>query len=342
MRKHARSAIAAFASVLLLSLAACTSTDGKAVPDGSATGQADEPAPASTGQWLSGASGNGVPRGELGQWRGRDLDIAGTWSDTDDNAQHFYQLQSGGDYSSWRKPLDMAVGGLREGQSWSEAATGAYDAEWASSLTKLRQLRSTTTATTYIRFAHEMNGDWYPWKVNRDNYRDFITSWKRYRSLQERFFPAAKLVFSLNRQSVGTAMDWRRFFPGTEYVDLLSVDYYNQFPAISTEAQWTRSLSLVDQWGAPNGLEKFRAYAQSRGLPLAISEWSGNALFGDSPAFVTGFLDYVKSHAGTSAGEVPYEILFGVPQDEGKFVLYGQGLRMPESSAAYRKFFETE
>jgi hypothetical protein len=281
-----------------------------------------------------------VPGGQFADWRGRDVQIAGTWSDTDDNAQHFWQLQPGGDYAGWSKPLDIAVGAIGEGQTWAEAAAGAYDSEWASSLRTLAGLRGSTTAATYIRFAHEMNGDWYPWRVDSGNYRDFITAWKRYRALQKSIFPTAELVFSLNRQSVDTRMDWRKFFPGREYVDLVSVDYYNQTPYVATAAQWKRSLDLVDQWGAPNGLNQFLAYARSKGLPLAISEWSGNAELGDSPAFVKGLLAFVQSHSGSGPGLIEYEILFDVPQDDDKFVLYSpSGVRMPKSSDAYRNFF---
>ncbi|WP_170159829.1 glycosyl hydrolase [Frondihabitans australicus] len=277
----------------------------------------------------------------IGSWRGRPLDIAGTWSDDDANSVNFWQLQKGGQYADWHKPLDIAVGAIDKGETWARAAAGDYDTRWSESLTKLKHLRSTTSATTYIRFAHEMNGDWYPWSVNTSNYRDFMTAWKRYRALQKEIFPAAKLVFSVNRQSVGTGMDWRSFFPGAKYVDVVGVDFYNKSPYVATSAQWTQSLDAVDQWGAPTGLQGYTDFAADEGLPLAVSEWSSDTQYGDSPAFVTGFLDFVKRHSGTGAGLVEYEILFDVDMNDNEFTLYGTDVRLPQSSAAYRSFFSS-
>ncbi|GAA4674681.1 glycoside hydrolase family 26 protein [Frondihabitans cladoniiphilus] len=338
MRTLFRCALAALVAAAVFSTAACTSSE----PPVQITPKTSAPAePAPTGKWLSGASGNGVTGGQFAEWRGRPVDIAGTWSDDDTNSLHFWQLQKGGDYASWDKPLDIAVGAIDKGESWADAAEGDYDARWTQSLTTLKSLRSGTTATTYIRFAHEMNGNWYPWQVNAGNYRDFMTAWKRYRAIQQAVFPESKLVFSVNRESVGTGMDWTKYFPGKEYVDVLSVDYYNGPPGVFTANDWNRSLQGVDQWGGPKGLAQHAAFAQREGLPLAISEWSGDSSAGDSPAFVTGLLDYVKAHSGTAPGQILYEILFDVPQNDGRFVLYSTGtVKMPKSSAAYKKFFD--
>lgn len=289
--------------------------------------------------WASGASGTGVANGDFAAWRGRSVDIAGTWSDDTANSLNFWQFQKGGDYYGWNKAVDVAVGGLEAGDTWKKAAAGAYDARWTQSLAKLKSVRSGTTASTYIRFAHEMNGNWYPWAVNSANYQDFMTAWKRYRAIQKKVFPAAKLVFNVNRESVGTGMSWTKFFPGSKYVDVLSVDYYNQYPYVGTAKQWTDSLDDVDQWGAPKGLAQHLAFAKKQGLPFAISEWSGIAGNGDSPAYVNGMLSYVKAHAGYGGGQIRYEILFNSGDYSNAFTLYGKGARMPNSSSAYRSFF---
>ncbi|WP_170159834.1 glycosyl hydrolase [Frondihabitans australicus] len=252
---------------------------------------------------------------------------------------NFWQFQQGGDLANWNKPVDVAVGAIDAGETWQAAASGAYDARWTTSLTLLKKLRSGTTATTYIRFAHEMNGNWYPWSVNASNYTYFDAAWKRYRALQQRIFPQAKLVFSLNRESIGTGMDWRKFFPGSYYVDVIGVDYYNQYPYVSSDTQWSSSLQDTDQWGAPKGLAQYLAYAKSQGLPLAIPEWSGDNEFGDSPAFVTDLLSYAKANGGDGAGQIAYDILFNVGGYNRDFQLYGPDAAMPKSSAAYKAFF---
>lgn len=297
------------------------------------------PAAAASISWASGSSGFGVATGLVGTWRDRPVDIAGTWADDESNSANFWSLQKGGEYGNWNKPVDVAVGAFDAGGSWSRAAAGAYDDRWSRSLAKLKALRSSSGSNTYVRFAHEMNGNWYPWQANAANASDFRAAWKRYRALQLKIFPSAKLVFNVNRESIGTSLDWRKLFPGKGYVDALGVDYYNNWPYVGTASQWDKSLEDTDVWGAPKGLAKHLAFANSQGLSLTINEWSGNASFGDSPAFVTGLLSYVRAHAGWNAGQIRYEILFNSQSYDGRFALFGSVQRMPKSSSAYAAFF---
>ena len=337
-RRISAAAISALAIVIVTAVVVVVfaATRGtSATPNATAT----QTAAPSSGKWLSGESGNGVTNGSFAKWRGRPVGIIGTWADDNTNQVQFYQLHKGGDFASYTGPMDMAVGAIGANESWAHAATGAYNARWTTSLEKLKGLRASATGTTYIRFAHEMNGDWYPWKVTASNYRDFLGAWKQYRALQRKIFPEAKLVFSVNRESVGTGMDWTKFFPGKQYVDVLSVDYYNQNPAVMTAARWASSIQEKDQWGGPKGLAQHLAFASKVGLPLAISEWSTVADAGDSAEFVTQFLHYVRAHSGAKAGQIPYEILFDVPQNNNKFTLFGAGAKMPLAAAAYQKFF---
>ncbi|MFB9377492.1 malectin domain-containing carbohydrate-binding protein [Kineococcus gynurae] len=295
--------------------------------------------PASTaGPWKSGASGTGVTNGDFGRWRGSEVTVSSTWSDNNTAAANFWQLNSSGEYGNWNKDLDVAVGGIGPGESWAAGANGAYDARWRQSLTKLRDLRAGKSGTVYIRFAHEMNGNWYPWSVDKNNYRDFVSSWKRYRALQKEIFPAAKMVFNVNRESVSTGFDWRLSFPGAAYVDVMGVDYYNQYPYVATQGQFDSAAQQTDAWGAPKGLAKHLEFAKSVGLPLSVSEWSGNADAGDSPAFVQGMHDFFEANGGTGAGKLLYEVQFNVDKDNRRWLLTS-GTRQPNAAAKYRDLF---
>jgi hypothetical protein len=276
-----------------------------------------------------------VGNGTFGQWRGRPVDIAATWADNDTAMVNVWQCDTGAEYGSWRGDLDIAIGAFGAGSSWAAAASGAYDARWRQSLQVVRDKCDDTAGTVYIRFAHEMNGNWYPWSVNSTNYTSFIAAWKRFRAFQREIFPAAKLVFSANRESVGTGMDWRKFFPGASEVDVMSVDYYNQYPYVATSAEFASSILQYDGWGGPKGLERHREFAASVGKPLAISEWSGNADNGDSPAFFQGMHDFFAKNGGTGAGNVLYETLFNVNMNEGRWILYAT-TRQPQSAALYQ------
>jgi hypothetical protein len=289
--------------------------------------------------WLSGSSGEGLTDGSFGEWRGRPVEIAGVWADTDLRMTELADLQPDGELADWDLPVDIAIGAIGEGESWSDAAAGRYDARWREALTELRELRGDRSGTTYVRFAHEMNGDWYSWTVTEDTHEDFEDAWRRFRELQQEVFPEAQLVFCVNRESVDTGMDWREFFPGSEYVDVLAVDYYNRSPYVETAQEWQDSLDETDAWGGPKGLRAHLDFAESVGLPLAVPEWSGDAEEGDSPAFVRGMHDFLTEHGGTGPGQVRYEIHFNVDREDSRFSLYDPYTRMPESAEAYQELW---
>ena len=294
--------------------------------------------PVTSGDWASGASGVGVASGAYGTWRGAQVEVSSTWADNPTAAANFWQLEKGAEFGSWNKDLDIAVGAIGSGETWANAARGAYDARWRASLTTLKNKWGNRSGTAYIRFAHEMNGNWYSWSVNKGNHQDFIASWKRYRALQQEIFPASKLVFNVNRESVNTGMDWRQTFPGKQYVDVMGVDYYNQYPYAGDAATFARAIQETDGYGAPKGLAQHLAFARSVGLPLSISEWSGNADNGDSPAFIQGMHDFFEANGGTGAGKLLYEVQFNVDRDNRRWLLT-DGTRMPKSAAKYRELF---
>lgn len=294
--------------------------------------------PSASGPWKSGASGVGVANGSYGTWRGSELAVSSTWSDNNTAAANFWQLDKGAEFGSWNKDLDIAVGGIDRGESWAAASKGSYDARWRASLTTLKNKWGSRSGTVYIRFAHEMNGNWYAWSVNQSNAQDFIASWKRYRAIQQEVFPASKLVFNVNRESVNTGMDWRKTFPGSQYVDVMGVDYYNQYPYAGDAATFASAIQQTDNFGAPKGLAQHLAFAKSVGLPLSISEWSGNADNGDSPAFIEGMYNFFKVNGGVGGGKLLYEVQFNVDIDGKRWLLTGDS-RMPKSAAKYRELF---
>lgn len=335
-RRRRRLALTGIAVVLLVTLVAGLLWTTQTGDDGVVAPQRPDAQVSPSGDWLSGASGVGVATGDFGAWRGRPVEIAGTWADTVQAATELAQLRPGGEYGSWDRPLDVALASIGSGETWAEAAAGAYDDRWRESLTLLRELWGTRTATVYIRFAHEMNGDWYPWAVNADNSEDFIDSWRRFRDMQQEIFPEAQLVFGVTRESVGNGMDWRESFPGAQYVDVIGVDYYNQQPYVDTEQEWKASIDETDSYGAPKGLAQHLEFARSVGLPLAVPEWSGIAANGDSALFVKKMYEFFEENAGDGAGNLLYEIQFNVDQDDAQFQLYGADARMPNSSKAYQ------
>lgn len=291
--------------------------------------------------FMLGAAGDGVASGEYERQLGRRLDLTATWADSTWASTHLPVLQPGGDLAGWTRALDVSVGAFGAGTTWAQAADGACDETWTTSLTLLARLRAGATGTTFIRFAHEMNGNWYPWSVAPDQVGDFQRGWQRYRALQQRLFPAAKLVFSLNHNTVGLDADSSVLHPGAGQADVLGVGYYNRYPYLATAADFAGWLPARDRWGGPAGLEAFRGLAAAWGLPLALPEWSlcADGSGGDAPEFVTALHDWLTAHAGAEAGQVLYACQFNVSSGfGGAFTLLPVG-QLPQASAEYRRCF---
>lgn len=303
---------------------------------------------AANGVWLSGSSG-ATTDGSFASWRGEDLGIAGHWADNNSVMVSLPGISPGGQYGNWQKNLDIAIGAIGPGESWSAAAGGAYDSRWRQSLTNLKSKWGSRQGTLFIRFAHEMNGSWYPWKVTAGNEGHFIASWKRFRTMQKEIFPEAKLVFCTNRESVSTGFDWRKSVPGAndgttkQWIDVGCVDYYNQYPGARTQAEFDSAIMHYDGWGAPKGLERHRQFWQAQGLPMSIAEWNNNAsgeshAAGDAPVFFTAMYNYFKQHGGSGPGNILYEIIFNVG-DSGQPQFWlppNRSTSMPKAAETYR------
>ena len=335
------------AMVATIPLASCTSAPTQSDPP-VATGDAapTSSGPAPTGRWLSGASDESAADGSFGEWRGRPVEVVGTWIDTTVESQINgigRAIGPASKWSNWTGPLDIAVGAIFAGETWADAATGSYDDRWAAALQTLKdQWGERDPANLYIRFAHEFNGNWYPWSVRPDEIEDFKRSWNRFTERTRKLLPTAKMVWSGNS---GTRWDYdvRTAFPGVDTVDVVSVDWYNSYPFVESADGFAEKIDLVEANGGPIGVEQWRRFAESVGLPLAISEWSSAAADsggggGDSPVFFELFHAWLAEHSGPAAGQVLYEVLFNVPGYESKFELYPE-TSQPTAAEKYRELW---
>jgi len=289
---------------------------------------------AGDGGWLSGASGEGAADGALGQWRGDDVDIVGTWADQGDNQTELYSIAPGGEVADFDGAIDIAPGGLQDGESWAAAADGAYEDRWRESLTRMAELRE-GRGTTYVRPFHEFNLGGWDWSVSPGDAEDFKAAWARYRAVQQEVFPEARLVYGVNVTSSGTDLDWRTTWPGAKQADVLGVDTYNGWPTITSAADFEAQLNARGDDGIPVGLDAYAEQAEQWGVPLAVPEWSGRAEMGDEPAYVEGMVDWFAANAGDGPGQLEYEVLFNAPQDDGNFQLFADDGRLPASGDAY-------
>ena len=113
------------------------------------------------------------------------------------------------------------------GDSLAALLSGRFDADLA------RQARALATSPVpiYLRFAHEMNGDWYPWSMgeNGNTPEQYVAAWRRVHALFARVAPSLKVRWVFAPAALGSAhttADLERLYPGPDVVDVLGLTGY--------------------------------------------------------------------------------------------------------------------
>jgi len=131
-----------------------------------------------------------------------------------------------------------------------------------------------------VRFAHEMNGDWYPWGrgVDGNTPRDFRKAWKHVVDLF-RFQGATnvKWVWSPNEDSGGT-LQLAPFYPGDEWVDWVAMDGFDFGETVGWPSFTTIFGSTYDRLAALTD------------RPMMIAETGVNDGGGDKAAWIDSAL----------------------------------------------------
>lgn len=140
-----------------------------------------------------------------------------------------------------------------------------------------------------LRFAHEMNGDWYPWaeSVNGNQPGDYVQAWRHVHDVVEAQGASnVSWVWSPNVPYYGST-DLAGLYPGAGYVDIVALDGYNW----GTSASWSGWISPQDLF-AP-GIAQLRGLAP--GLPILIAETASTEAGGDKAAWNTQLVSYLAA-----------------------------------------------
>jgi beta-mannanase len=135
-----------------------------------------------------------------------------------------------------------------------------------------------------LRFAHEMNGDWYPWceGVNENRPGDYAAAWRHVHGI-------FRTVGALNVQWAWTpyvrlpgSAPLESFYPGSDYVDWVGLDGYNW----GSTRSWSRWQSFAEIFEA--------SLAELRGITdktVLIGEVASTEIGGDKAAWIGDFFE---------------------------------------------------
>jgi hypothetical protein len=243
--------------------------------------------------------------------------------------------------------LDIATGGPSD---WTAASNGSLDNAWRDYLSRLRAARTIDGVLypTILRPAHEMNGNWYGWSVSSAEVPAFKATMSRWENIADTAFPEALFAISFNGETTTSGLDAANVFEASVY-DLIGVDRYNQYPYIGTSRSGTTVTwadgSMRGSDLDPIGIERWRRFAETRGLPVYLPEYANNgdaqggAHSGDDPYWVDNFFSWVDAHAGKGRGQVFAESWFNINKEHNGWHLTGTGVEQPRVATAYANSF---
>ena len=144
----------------------------------------------------------------------------------------------------------------------------------------------------FLRWGHEMNGNWYPWDGSHNGASASATSKyiAVYRHIHDLFVAAGATnviwVFSPNVDSVpGDAWNqWSNYYPGDSYVDWMAFDGYN-WGTVQTGSSWRTFSSVAGT---------IYAGLAAKGKPIMIPETASAELGGDKAAWIAAILPALK------------------------------------------------
>jgi hypothetical protein len=265
--------------------------------------------------WVSGASGPEAADGSFGSWRGKPIGLVGTWSDTSEQLQT--EMSGADGFAGFSGQMDIAVGALVRGETWEQAAAGQFVQRWTTAIRNLRAKRA-GKGTTYIRIAHEMNGDWMAWGVNASTLPAYLKGYRLYASIVRKEFPQARLVFSPNSGN-HTNVTIEQLWPGDDVVDVIGPDLYDAYPSITSQKAWDAEVNAWSTPGSPHGLGAWQQFAARHGRPIALPEWALRA--DDDPLFIRGVHDLMArypavSGSSSNAGRFVYDCYYNAESTE--------------------------
>jgi beta-mannanase len=140
-----------------------------------------------------------------------------------------------------------------------------------------------------LRFAHEMNGNWYPWSegVNGNGPGDYVAAWRHVHDLVAAAGTGqVSWVWSPNVAYDGSA-PLAALYPGDRYVDWVGLDGYN--------------------WGASRPGKRWQSFETIFGptlaeiahitrKPLMLGEVASSEVAGDKAAWIADFFAALRRH----------------------------------------------
>jgi hypothetical protein len=261
-------------------------------------------------------------------WRGRPVDNILAFTTRNTWATQLNNWWAGTVPSTFSATRDDFILGV---PLWTDDGDAGTDAQWKQLATEF----AAVDPDGYIRLGWEMNCCF----SLATNAATWTAQYTRAATLIRSAAPKVRIVFNPNEgtSSNGTVADASTLFVNG-LVDVIAIDAYDWYPAYNSDANATSHFSKQYGW------DWWYAFAQSKGLPFALGEFSvytGSAASGgDNPAYFTYVYNWLSAKNAAKPGSIAFVSLFNETASYCGCDVYPTTLN-PNSAARYKSIINS-
>jgi len=185
---------------------------------------------------------------------------------------------------TWQ-PLDGDISGSKSGKQPTYRCANIADGHLDSFITPWARAAAKYDKVFFLRFAHEMNGGWYPWgtapnNANGNTPEEYVAMWQRVVDIFRREGATnVRWVWSPNASSTEQPLTpLANIYPGDDYVDWVGIDGYN-FGTSQKGSKWIDfRATIADTYQELDGITD---------KPMMIAEIASAEQGGDKAGWIT-------------------------------------------------------
>ena len=180
----------------------------------------------------------------------------------------------------------------RDPRHWVPAAAGNYDRYYDS---VARQVAASGATNVIFRIGWESNDRSSPWYAGGDPAR-FKATFQRIAAILRSRNPTC-LIEWCNVKDGAQPGSILNLYPGDAYVDIIGVNFFDGYPAMTSDAVWASAYRATLR-GGPRGIGAWLDFTRSRRKRFAVSEWGvwrGRPGCGDNAFYIRKMYDFFRA-----------------------------------------------
>lgn len=237
----------------------------------------------------------------LGQWADRNAGSIGNFNQTTNSnvqivqtfmntSQTFQDIVTVTDYVYSAGALNL-ITVEPAGYTTADINKGKLDKTFTQLAEDMKAWQNQNGQPIWLRFMHEMNGNWYSWAIGdskANTNKSYISAYQRVVTIFRNAGASnVKWIYSVNAENFGKGSSFTGAYPGDAYVDYVAADGYN-WGTSRSYTSWKTFRQIFDP-----------SYAELSKInkPFMITEWASTEAGGDKAAWIKDAYAQIRSGA---------------------------------------------